>query len=100
MVFRPPQGVPKLPFEPPANVSLADFVLDNIHGRCPIEDSRPPFTCGLSGKQYSAIEVRERVGLLARGISQATGWTPQNGAEFDKIGAIFTVNTVRGDSIA
>lgn len=94
MVFKPPTWVPELPFEPPANLSVADFMLDDKNGRCPLEDSRPPFTCGLSDKQYSAIEVRERVDLLARGISKVLGWRPENGTEWDKIGAIFSLNTV------
>lgn len=94
MVFSPHTWVPDLPVEPPANVSVADFMLDDRHGRCPLKSSRPPFVCGLSGKQYSAVEVRDRVDLLARGISQVTGWSPHRGSEWDKVGAVFSVNTV------
>lgn len=94
MVFKPPTWVPELPVEPPSNVSIADFMLDERYGRCPVEESRAPFTCGLSGKRYSAAEMRDRVDLLARGISQAVGWSPQQGSEWDKIGAVFSFNTV------
>ncbi|KAL6241126.1 hypothetical protein RBB50_012030 [Rhinocladiella similis] len=94
MVFKPPTWVPELPVEPPSNVSIADFMLDERYGRCPVEESRAPFTCGLSGKRYSAAEMRDRVDLLARGISQAVGWSPQQGSEWDKIGAVFSFNTI------
>jgi hypothetical protein len=64
------------------------------YGRHPLKDSNPPFTCGLSGKEYSALEVRDRVDHLARALSKEFGWQVNQGTEWDKVVGIFTVNTV------
>ena len=70
-------------------------MLDERHGRYPLKDSKPPFTCGLTGREYSAIEVRERVENLAKGLAQEFNWHPYKGTEWDKVIGVFTVNTVR-----
>ncbi|MCJ1474053.1 hypothetical protein MMC13_002711 [Lambiella insularis] len=94
MVFTSPSWVPKLPFDPPDTVSIHDFMFDEEHGRYPIQKSKPPFTCGLTGQEYSAVEVRERVKNLAQGLSKEFNWQPNSGSEWDKVIGVFTVNTI------
>lgn len=86
--------MPKLPFDPPDSVSVADFVLDENYGRHPLGYANNPFTCGLSGKTYSALEVKERVDYLARGLSKELGFEPNKGTEWDKVVAVFSLNTL------
>jgi ribosome assembly protein SQT1 len=94
MPFYPPAWVPKLPFDPPDSISLFDFVFDEHYGRHPLGYSKPPFTCGLSGKTYSALDVRERTDYLARGLAKELGFHPNEGTEWDKVIAVFSLNTV------
>ena len=94
MVFTNPQWVPKLPFEPPDSVPISEFMLNELYGRRPLTDSRPPFTCGLTGHEYSAHEVKDRVYKLAKALSEELGWKPNQGTEWDKVAGIFSVNTV------
>jgi len=63
--------------------------------RYPLGYSRPPFICGLTGKSFSALEVKERVDYLARGLAKEFGWAPNKGSEWDKVVGVFSVNTVR-----
>ncbi|KAL8706179.1 MAG: hypothetical protein Q9201_000757 [Fulgogasparrea decipioides] len=69
-------------------------MLDEQYGRRPLDDSRPPFTCGLTGAQYSAPEVKDRVDKLARALSKELGWQPNKGTEWDKVAGVFSVNTI------
>ncbi|KAL5116984.1 hypothetical protein ACEQ8H_005070 [Pleosporales sp. CAS-2024a] len=94
MVFVPPSWVPPLPIGPPDSVSLCDFMLDERFGRHPLGYSRNPFTCGLTGKTHSSLEVKERVDLLARGLAQELGFQPNHGSEWDKVIAVFSLNTL------
>lgn len=94
MVFTAPSWVPKLPFEPPDSIPLCDFMLDEQYGRRALKTSRPPFTCGLNGFEYSAIELKDRVNKLARALSKELGWQPNKGTEWDKVAGVFSVNTV------
>ncbi|KAL8996791.1 MAG: hypothetical protein Q9169_003760 [Polycauliona sp. 2 TL-2023] len=94
MVFTSPQWVPKLPFDPPDSVPISDFILNEQYGRQSLLDSRPPFTCGLTGLEYSAQEVKNRVSKLARALSKELGWNPNQGTEWDKVAGVFSVNTI------
>lgn len=94
MVFYPPAWVPKLPFDPPDSIPINEFMFNEKYGRHPLAQSKPPFTCGLDGTEYSAIEVQERVDKLARALSQELGWAVNQGTEWDKVAAIFSVNTI------
>ncbi|KAF1960880.1 phenylacetyl-CoA ligase-like protein [Byssothecium circinans] len=94
MPFYPPPWVPELPFDPPDSITIADFILDEHYGRHPLGYSKPMFTCGLTGKEYSALEVKERVDYLARGLAKELGWAPNRGTEWDKIIGVFSVNTL------
>lgn len=93
MPFYPPSWVPKLR-DPPDTVSIERFMLDENYGRYPLGYSNPPFTCGLTGKAYSALEVKERVDYLARALSKELHFDPNDGTEYDKVIAVFSVNTV------
>ena len=97
MVFTSPSWVPQLPFSPPDSVSICDFMLEEHHGRHPLGYSNNPFTCGLTGKTYTSLEVRERVDYLARGLAKELGFHPNKGSEWDKVVAVFSVNTLRMD---
>ena len=70
-------------------------MLDEAYGRHPLNKSKNPFTCGLSGRTYSAKEMVDRVELLARALSKEFGWQPNRGTEWDKVIGIFALNTVR-----
>ncbi|KAK4989429.1 hypothetical protein LTR66_007054, partial [Elasticomyces elasticus] len=100
MPFYPPSWVPKLSMEPPDSISLDQFIFDENYERYPLGYSKPPFTCGLSGKSYSALELRERVDFLARGLSKELGWTPNGGTEWDKVCGVFSVNTIDSMTLA
>ena len=95
MVFTSPSWVPKLPFDPPDSIPISEFMLNEEYGRHPLHHARPPFTCGLSGAEYSALEVRDRVEKLARGLANDLSWHPNKGTEWDKVVAVFSLNTVR-----
>lgn len=94
MVFLPPQWVPELPFDPPDSINISEFMLNEQYGRYPLHHARQPFTCGLTGFGYSALEVRDRVDQLARALSKELGWRPNGGTEWDKVIGIFSVNTI------
>jgi hypothetical protein len=70
-------------------------MLDDAYGRFPLENSKNPFTCGHSGRTYTAWEMAGRVEHLARGLSEEFQWNPNKGTEWDKIIAIFALNAVR-----
>ncbi|KAI4747528.1 phenylacetyl-CoA ligase-like protein [Aureobasidium sp. EXF-12298] len=94
MPFYAPDWVPKIPFDIPDSISVDKFILDENYERHPLGYSRPPFTCGLTGKQYSALEVKERVDFLARGLSKELGFLPNKGSEWDKVIGLFSINTI------
>ena len=74
MPFVPPPWVPQLPFDPPDSISIGDFMLDENYGRHPLGYANNPFTCGLTGKTYTSLEVKERVDFLARSCEGV--WVP------------------------
>ncbi|RSL96753.1 hypothetical protein CEP52_011307 [Fusarium oligoseptatum] len=85
MVFTSPAWVPQLPIDPPDSISLHDFMATENFGRLPFSESRHPFTCGLTGKTYSALEARQRADFLARSIAKKLDFAPNEGVEWDKI---------------
>lgn len=85
----------KLSSKIPDDIPICDFMLDERYGRTPIAQSKDPYTCGFTGKSYSAREVVERVDALSRGLAKEFDWAPNSGTEWDKTLAIFAVNTVR-----
>ncbi|OKL57701.1 hypothetical protein UA08_07065 [Talaromyces atroroseus] len=93
MVFYPPRSVPPLSIIPD-DVAICDFMLSDEHGRYPLHKSPDPFTCGLTGKSYSWLEVKERVDCLSRALASEFNWSPNKGTEWDKVAACFLVNTI------
>ena len=67
---------------------------DENFGRHPMGYANPPFTCGLTGKTYSAFEVKERVDHLSRALSAQLGMKPNEGTEWDKVVGVFSLNTI------
>lgn len=64
------------------------------YGRCPVAKSRSPFTCGLTGRSYTVNEFFRRSDCLARALSKKMLWAPNEGTCWDKVIAIFSLNTV------
>ena len=93
MPFVPPPWVPELPTVP-SHISVEQFMLDENFGRYPLGYSRAPFKDGLSGKEYSFLEVKERVDYVARALGKELGFKPNEGSEWDKVVAVFSVNTI------
>ncbi|KAK3685285.1 hypothetical protein B0T22DRAFT_529329 [Podospora appendiculata] len=97
MIITTPPYIPQLPFEPPTNVPIHEFLFgkdEHKHGRYPVNASKPPFTCGLSGTSYSASEVSERIQCLARALAVQLRWQVNEGSEMDKVVGIFSLNTI------
>lgn len=93
MVFFPPRSFLPLPLIPD-DVAICDFMLDEKHGRFTCSNSKNPFTCGLSGKSYSWLEVTGRVDYLSRTLAKEFNWHPNRGTEWDKVAACFLLNTI------
>ncbi|KAL9628080.1 MAG: hypothetical protein Q9164_007398 [Protoblastenia rupestris] len=97
MPFTSPSFVPSLPFDPPDSVPVSDFFFgehEQQYRRHPLSESKPPFTCGVTGKSYSAPEVKSRVEWLATALAAELGWAPNEGSDFDKVVAIYSINTI------
>lgn len=69
-------------------------MLTEKHGRTPFADSKNPFTCGLTGKTYGIDEIRQRVTHLSKAISKRLDFAPNEGTEWEKVVALFSLNTV------
>ncbi|KAE8356137.1 hypothetical protein BDV28DRAFT_127717 [Aspergillus coremiiformis] len=93
MVFLPPSCAGELPAIPD-NIPISEFMLNDHHGRNNLQDSRDPFTCGITGKSYSWPQVAERVEYLARAFAKEFNWAPNKGTEWDKAVTVFSVNTI------
>ena len=93
MVFLPASSAGTLPAIPD-NIPLSEFMLTDLYGRNPLGYSRDPFTCGITGKSFSALEVVDRVDYLSRALARELNWKPNTGTEWDKTLAIFSLNTV------
>jgi hypothetical protein len=64
------------------------------YGRFPIDKARNPYTCGLTGKTYTAAEVIQREDHLARSIGHELQFDPAEGTEWDKVVGLYSLNTV------
>lgn len=110
MVFTTPSWVPELPIgkhptsqdncqadtheDPPNSIPIAEFMKNEAYGRNPISKSRHPFTCGITGRTYSAPELFQRAEHFAKGLAKRMQWQPNEGTPWDKVMAIFSLNTV------
>ncbi|KAF2725287.1 phenylacetyl-CoA ligase-like protein [Polychaeton citri CBS 116435] len=93
MPFKPPSWCSPLP-EIPDSISIEQFMFDEVYGRHKLSTARSPFTCGLTGKGYSAMEMKHRVDHLARALSKEFGFAPNQGDEYDKVIAVFSMNAI------
>ncbi|KAL2209210.1 AMP-binding enzyme [Sarocladium strictum] len=93
MVFHPPSFLPALP-NPPDNITIEQFLASDAHGRRPLQKSRNPFTCGLSGKSYKPSEVVERIDYLSRALAKRLKFDPREGTEWDRVVCLFSLNTI------
>ncbi|KAK8877251.1 acetyl-CoA synthetase-like protein [Apiospora arundinis] len=94
MIFHPPSWVPKLPFDPPSNISIGEFWSEERYGRQSIASSRNPFVCGVTGKTYATKEMRERYELLARSLGKRMGWRVNEDTPWDKAVCVFSLNSI------
>ncbi|SCO43735.1 unnamed protein product [Fusarium fujikuroi] len=94
MVFTSPSWVPNLPIDPPDSIPIAEFMKNEAYGRQPIAKSRHPFTCGITGRSYSSPELFERSESFARALAKRLQWQPNEGTPWDKVLAIFSLNTI------
>ncbi|EME45194.1 hypothetical protein DOTSEDRAFT_71047 [Dothistroma septosporum NZE10] len=93
MPFTPPSWVPPLP-DIPESISIERFMFDENYGRFPLGYSQPPFSCALTGRKFSALELKERVDYLSRALCKEFGFEPNVGSAWDKVIAIFSLNTI------
>lgn len=91
MIFLPPSWLPDITPQIARAKTVGDFVLD---GRRATGSVRPPLICALTGKSYTADEVREKVESLARALCQDLGWSPNQGLAQDKVVGVLSVNSV------
>ena len=83
------------PPEIPDSVPLSEFMYDERYGRWSTSKARNPYTCGVTGKTYTSKQVPERIDLLARAIAKRLGFSPNEGTEWDRVVAVYSVNAVR-----
>ncbi|KAH7305012.1 hypothetical protein B0I35DRAFT_147332 [Stachybotrys elegans] len=93
MVFHPPAWVPKLK-DLPDSITIEEFVNNEAYGRRPFASSRNPYTCGLTGRTFSAADVARRTGYLARAIASHLGFNPSEGTPWDRVIAVYSLNTI------
>ncbi|KAL7917959.1 hypothetical protein ACQKWADRAFT_305462 [Trichoderma austrokoningii] len=93
MVFTPPSYLAQLP-DIPDSITIEEFLRDEQHGRRPLAKSRNPYTCGLTGRTYTAAEVAKRTELLARAIGTRLGFNPSEDTEWERVVAIYSVNSI------
>ncbi|KND92253.1 putative 4-coumarate--CoA ligase 1 [Tolypocladium ophioglossoides CBS 100239] len=96
MPFYTPSYVAKLPCNPPDSIPIHEFLFGegDKYGRFSLASSRSPFTCGITGKTYSAVEVAERIECLARALASELRLQVNSGNELEKVIGVFTVNAV------
>ncbi|KAL7967293.1 hypothetical protein HDV63DRAFT_150062 [Trichoderma sp. SZMC 28014] len=93
MVFTPPSYIPQLP-ECPDSITIEEFLRDEKYGRRPLAKSKNPYTCGLTGKTFTAAEVAERTDLLARAIGKRLGFNPHEDTEWERVVAVYAGNSI------
>ncbi|KAF5576820.1 phenylacetyl ligase [Fusarium pseudoanthophilum] len=79
------------PIQPPNNCSIEQFLLEERYGRHPIQASLNPFTCGITSKTRTTLEVKQLVSLLAQGLAEKLGWHTAPSDQLERVAkAIFT----------
>ncbi|KAF1732900.1 4-coumarate--CoA ligase-like 2 [Beauveria bassiana] len=89
MVFSSPAWVPSLDQSAPDQTTVGDFVLSNHV--TPKKDA--PFLDAISGHVYTMEMLKTRVDSLARGLAKDLDWSPNVGSPWDKVVAIYSLNT-------
>ncbi|KAM3544151.1 hypothetical protein ARSEF1564_002892 [Beauveria bassiana] len=89
MVFSSPAWVPSLDQSAPDQTTVGDFVLSNHV--TPKKDA--PFLDAISGHIYTMEMLKTRVDCLARGLAKDLDWSPNVGSPWDKVVAIYSLNT-------
>ncbi|KAM0333567.1 hypothetical protein ACHAQA_002232 [Verticillium albo-atrum] len=94
----PPPDCP-VPFadlapDPPDSISIDEFLNTEKYGRYPAAKARNPYTCGLTGKTFTIPQIRQRVDYLSRAIAKKLDFAPNEGTEWDKVVALFSLNTI------
>lgn len=69
------------------------------YGRFPIARAKNPYTCGLTGRTYTAAEVVKREDFLARAIGKRLGFSIHEGTEWDRVVGLYSLNTVNNTHI-
>jgi hypothetical protein len=59
-----------------------------------VEKSKNPFTCGITGKTYTASETFARSDCIAKALAKRCGWTVTTDTPWDKVVGVFALNTV------
>ncbi|KAL7956026.1 hypothetical protein V8C34DRAFT_289992 [Trichoderma compactum] len=93
MVFTPPSYLPQLP-DVPDSITIEEFLRNEQYGRYPVAKARNPYTCGVTGTTYDAAQVAERVDHMARAISKRLGLNPHQETEWERVVALYSVNTI------
>lgn len=75
-------------------MTIAEFIGNERFGRFPLAESRPPFICGITGRSFTATQVKERVDYLSRSISHLLGFNLTEETEWDRVIAVFSFNAV------
>jgi len=95
MVFSSPDWASDIPWEIPDSIPLGQFSLEGLARNSQQESTRPLLIDGISGKSYFRAELHERVEFLAGGLAKELGWSPNEGSPWEKVVAIYSLNTVR-----
>ncbi|KAH6632038.1 hypothetical protein F5144DRAFT_592886 [Chaetomium tenue] len=91
MVFSSPAWVPDIPWDIPDSIPLGQFSLAGLNDG---SDSDVLLVDGLSGKSYSRADLHQRVECVAGGLAKEFGWSPDEGSPWDKVVAIYSLNTI------
>ena len=78
----------------PNDITIEEFTYNERYGRRSVMQSLRPFTCGLTGRSYTAAEVKQRVDFLARALAKRTGWNISESTEWERVACIYSLNTV------
>lgn len=80
--------------ELPDSITIEEFLRNEKYGRCELKSSRNPYTCGLTGKTYTAVQALERVDHLARALRKRLHFEHSDGSEWDRVVCLYSFNTV------
>ena len=95
MVFSSPAWVPDIPWEIPDSIPLGQVALAGLNGVSEKSATDVLLVDGVSGKSYSRADLNQRVEWLAGGLAKELGWSTNDGSPWDKVVAIYSLNTVR-----